>query len=431
MTEKCPYCYRNIGTWNHDPILLPNGSKYFFSSETVLSEVTDIKNRQYKGLTVLLEADIQAMQDALKTLEEANIAEVDRTNFTSLTINHIFQVRGQHIYEMRQSVEKLLAALGLTKVDFFNYDEDGNHITSPIADKVEWTDPITEATDLTTFQVKWIHIEDLRHKLAETGWVEDWAITPNQVWWGDAGAFHLTSDFEGDMADWTNYCDSAGFGSPGNQSPVVGTTHGKIEGTIISYGVNATLTGKFYPSNSRWICYGSGSLLDTTYHHLVINPNQFVKKGGNLKTPIIHFASSGSASISDGLPSFPPSSQKQLWSWIAIRVVIEFNNGYWYQLDFYKGASCNGNYYPYETHSPFQSASANRYETDLNNLTVDLNSIASGLPGYAGATDIQITGVTWGVNALMSVRHIATLPATASESYSVQGELAVDKIWFS
>jgi len=162
--SKCPYCYRN-GVWQKDPIILPNGAKYKWSDseETILESVPNIEDRIYKGIYQVSEPEVQEIQDALKTLEEENLAIEDRTTFSPLNTSGKFQITGIHIKEMRDSVEKLIVAIGLTKSDFFNYDEDGNHITHPLGDKIEWTDPITLATDLQKFQVKYVHIEDLRH----------------------------------------------------------------------------------------------------------------------------------------------------------------------------------------------------------------------------------------------------------------------------
>ena len=161
-TEKCPYCYRSLGTHTHDPILLPNGSKYKWSDDTHLIEESDLTKRIYKGTYQINEDDVIELQDELKTLEEGSLPEIDRTTFSPLNSSGKFQIIGKHIKEMRDSVEKLLDIMGLTKTDYFNYDEDGNHIINPIGDKIEWTDPITNATDLQKFQVKYIHIEDLR-----------------------------------------------------------------------------------------------------------------------------------------------------------------------------------------------------------------------------------------------------------------------------
>jgi len=163
MADKCPICYRNLGTWKKDPILLPNGAPYDWISNTELVYEPDINNRWYRGVYQISEPEVQELQDALKVLELENLDIGDRTTFSPLNTSGKFQITGKHIKEMRDSVEKLLEAMGITKPEYFNYDEENNHIIHPNGDKVEWIDPITSSTDLIKFQVKGIHIEDLRH----------------------------------------------------------------------------------------------------------------------------------------------------------------------------------------------------------------------------------------------------------------------------
>lgn len=161
----------------HDPILLPDGSPYKWFDDTTLIFESEIEQRDYKGIYQIRENDIIELQEELKILEEENLPEIDRTEFSPLNISGYFQIVGKHIKEMRDSVEKLLDYFGFTKPDYFNYDEENNYITHPNGDKIEWTDPITEATDLQKFQIKAIHIEDLRHYI-QTIWIERFFITP-------------------------------------------------------------------------------------------------------------------------------------------------------------------------------------------------------------------------------------------------------------
>jgi len=196
-TEKCPYCFRSLGTsgiWKkHDPIFLPNGAKYNWKEGTLpnepeLIEVPDIKDRIYKGFCQICEPEIQEIQDFLKQTEIDN-AIIPLTEWSPLNLNMKFQITGQHIKEMRDSVEKLLLDFGLTKIDYFNYDEEGNEVIQPDGQKIDWTDPITDAIDLKKFQVKAIHIEDLRHIIQllmekwNTAIVETWQ--PNILYHGD------------------------------------------------------------------------------------------------------------------------------------------------------------------------------------------------------------------------------------------------------
>ena len=170
--NKCPYCFRPSGTWQKDPILLPNGSPLVWNSDTELILEPDIKKRLYIGTYQVSEPEIQEIQDRLKASEVEN-GITPLTVFSPLNISGKFQITGQHIKEMRDSVEKSLTTLGLTKIDYFNYDEDSNHIIQPSGDKIEWTGPVIKSTDLKNFQIKAIHIEELRHYISQI-WLETW-----------------------------------------------------------------------------------------------------------------------------------------------------------------------------------------------------------------------------------------------------------------
>ncbi len=203
--SKCPYCYRTLGTFLKDPIVIPNGSKYKWSNsnETILIEETDIEKRKYRGLYQIFYEEVEEIQDFLKDLEEENLPVEDRTDFSSINNGGIFQFTGKHLKEMRDSVDKLLIALGMTKTEYFNYDEEGNHITHPNGNKTEWTDPITLATDLQKFQIKYIHIEDLRHYLSIFKFRENWEFSPE-------GTYTPGNSFAGqDSKGW--YVDGLGI----------------------------------------------------------------------------------------------------------------------------------------------------------------------------------------------------------------------------
>jgi hypothetical protein len=162
--DKCPYCYQRLGTWLHDPILKPQGAEYDWISDTELVFEPDEDNRWYKGTQQLREDEIIELQTALKDLEESYLTS-NLTDFSPVNVSGKFQCTGKHIKEMRDSVEKLLTEFGRTKTEYFNYDNEYNHIIHPNGDKLEWSDPITVDTDLSKFQIKYIHIEDLRHYL--------------------------------------------------------------------------------------------------------------------------------------------------------------------------------------------------------------------------------------------------------------------------
>ena len=171
--SKCPYCFRPIGTWKKDPILLTDGAIYQWkpnTQETELEYVSDIEDRIYKGIYQITIDELIELQDHRKSLEEELLPEVDRTEFSPINDTGKFQITVKHIEELRESTEKLLIAMGITKEEYFNYDEDMNHIIHPLGDKSEWTEPNLEADK---FQCKNIHIEDLRHNIPSI-WIETW-----------------------------------------------------------------------------------------------------------------------------------------------------------------------------------------------------------------------------------------------------------------
>jgi len=206
MTTKCPYCYRVLGTWFQDPILLPDGSPNSWSDDETLVAEPDITKRLYKGVYCIKEHDIQSIQDNLKDLESQYFTESEKTEFTSLNANGTFQITGKHIKEMRDSVEKLLIKNGKTKIEYFNSDESNTHITTPEGDKPDWTDVITEDTDLGNFQVRAIHIEDLRRALLLL-WQETW--DSDEIAWTDSGL--VDKDHPVPSPPWVWYFGEAGL----------------------------------------------------------------------------------------------------------------------------------------------------------------------------------------------------------------------------
>ena len=197
--EKCPYCFRQLGTWVKDPIFLPNGGPYVWTSDTEIIKEDRIDHRFYKGFYQICEPEVQEIQDFLKQTEIDN-SITPLTDWSPLTLDMKFQITGKHIKEMRDSVEKLLTNFGLTKTDYFNYDEEGNEITQPNGQKLEWTDPITNSVDLKKFQVKYIHIEDLRHYIQQIYFRENFETSPI----GFYGDIPLSNSFIGqDSKNWS------------------------------------------------------------------------------------------------------------------------------------------------------------------------------------------------------------------------------------
>ncbi len=163
--NKCPYCYRNIGVWNKDPIVLPYGSRNIWEDEYTLIKEPYLSKRFHIGM-YQIGYEVKEIQDYLKNLEAETIPEEQRTEFTPMNVSGYFQIKGVHIKEMRESIEKLLQLSGQSLESFFNYDEGGNLIVRPEGTQTNWTDDVTDDADWDKFQIKGIHIEELRHFIA-------------------------------------------------------------------------------------------------------------------------------------------------------------------------------------------------------------------------------------------------------------------------
>jgi len=146
----CPICFRTLGTWTNDPILTPDG----------------LAGTSYKGFTVPNYIHIQEIQTVLHQLELDNIP-TNLTTFSPINNTGNFQISEEHIKELRISIEKLLTATGMTKYQFFNYDENGNYMGTT---QTDWNDLNLEKDH---YQVRAIDLEDLRHFI-EMLWKETW-----------------------------------------------------------------------------------------------------------------------------------------------------------------------------------------------------------------------------------------------------------------
>ena len=149
----CPICYSKIlnqdgsgsQTWLNDPILTPKG----------------LAGIRFTGFQRIRKTDISALQGVRGDDEvAAGVPEEDRIDFSNLSSTGYFQVKKEYITEIRDSIENSLEASGLTKDEFFNYNEDGVDMDSSQSD---WHN-----TNLDIFQgnIKALHIEDLRHYMA-------------------------------------------------------------------------------------------------------------------------------------------------------------------------------------------------------------------------------------------------------------------------
>jgi hypothetical protein len=150
---------------------MPDGSRYAFVDETHLAEITNVEDRIYKGIYQISREDIIALQNNRKQLEQDNLPSNQWTTFSNVNDSGLFQITAQHINELRESTEKLLLSFYTNKEEYFNQDEDGNIINHPDGLKSNWTDSYLESDK---FQVKYIHIEDLRHFIQTSLWKETW-----------------------------------------------------------------------------------------------------------------------------------------------------------------------------------------------------------------------------------------------------------------
>jgi len=157
--------YRNQGiyTWKDDPLLTLNG---------IPGYVTDLNDKQlYSGITVIHKDHLQEIQDARKQQEiDAGIPTSERTEFSPIPESLVpgdpayFLVTKQLIQEIRDSTEKILECIGITKEQYFNYDDEGNERRS-VGDlyyQYDWIPP-----DLKNWKgsIQNIHFEDLRHPI--------------------------------------------------------------------------------------------------------------------------------------------------------------------------------------------------------------------------------------------------------------------------
>lgn len=167
MSGKCPICFSLIGYWEDDPILTPEG----------------LAGDEYKGLTYVDYRHIVRLMEQKRSDEiAAAVASAEKTDWDAVEWpvtyddspdgvdnTDLYSVNLEHIQVLRNSTEKTLNALGISKYEYFNYDKEGNYMGT---NQVEWTD-----LDLSKIRfVKSMHIEELRH-LIYMGWAETYNKT--------------------------------------------------------------------------------------------------------------------------------------------------------------------------------------------------------------------------------------------------------------
>jgi len=144
-SNVCPICYSKLDpqTWEDDPTKTKNG----------------IAGRQYIGTQNIKTNHLKDIQDIRKEQEQDTLPIESLTVFSPINDTGKFNILKSHITELRESTEKILAVEGLTKEEYFNFDEDGlNRGTN----QIDWHDP--NLGDSKGY-IKAIHIEDLRHHI--------------------------------------------------------------------------------------------------------------------------------------------------------------------------------------------------------------------------------------------------------------------------
>ncbi len=162
--ERCPVCLSLLGIWTDDPIKTQNGLPGY---------VDPSEQHLYSGFKFICRVHLEELQEARKQQEiDIGIPENERTVFSSIPTGDpsYFHCTKQQIQELRDSTELILDELGISKEEYFNYDEEGQQIFFPgdFGYKIEWTAPNLDnwIGNLTN-----LHIEDLRHPIM-FGWRE-------------------------------------------------------------------------------------------------------------------------------------------------------------------------------------------------------------------------------------------------------------------
>ena len=166
--KTCPICHSPIEITDESQILdLNNRGIYVWKDDPLLTE-RGLAGEDYKGLIIPNWKHIKEIQDARKAQEIS--AEVG--NITTFSeISPTIPIHKNHILELRQSTEKILAKIGSDLTHYFNYrpgTSEGEEIYvgtykygEKITDKTNWTDPGL----IGITKIRASHIEELRHQL--------------------------------------------------------------------------------------------------------------------------------------------------------------------------------------------------------------------------------------------------------------------------
>lgn len=167
MTEeysRCPVCYSQIVVDPEEIERLREEGIYVWTEDPLLT-LRGLAGEEYKGKTPCRWLHTKQLQEARKQQEidvgleeepeEPEEDKIYRTEFSEIKKGE--PIRRIHIEELRLSTEKILEAMGITKDEYFNYDEEGNEMRAE--HQTEWV----ESNLTLSTPVRAIHIEDLRH----------------------------------------------------------------------------------------------------------------------------------------------------------------------------------------------------------------------------------------------------------------------------
>jgi hypothetical protein len=183
--DRCPKCFTKYSEnkWTEDPILTNNGSKFIYDNVSgLLIPQSDITKRLYKGFYQIKSQIIKELQENRQQAEnDAGILPANQTVFskTEDDANGYWVINMKHIKELRESTEKILTAIGQTKEEYFNYDEEQVERQTP--HQMDWIDPIL---DNWKGNLKDRHIEDLRKAILQQ-FAEYFNITIPEIYYDE------------------------------------------------------------------------------------------------------------------------------------------------------------------------------------------------------------------------------------------------------
>jgi len=197
---QCPYCFSKTDV----PV---NAEEYVWSDDPTFVIGKSIM-KQYQGILQIKPSHIVELQNNRKILEK-ELGIEPLTEFTEINNNNFYQILTKCIIELRTSTEGILDTVGMTKEEYFNYDE--NEDLKGIG-QLDWTDSLTE----NNIQMKALHIEDLRHYIRsamlemeqwniwEDGGSDLYGVEDNKLGYHAKRNYYVYRSWAG-VGDWYNY----------------------------------------------------------------------------------------------------------------------------------------------------------------------------------------------------------------------------------